>query len=196
MNIYLVRHAELEGAASIFRGQLDLTLNSKGLAQAEKLGQTLSQIKIESIYTSPLKRASETALAIQRFNQSEPKLIVEPAFNNINLGHWQGERKDEIKRKFPDEWQLWLYDTRALKIPDGETITQIEQRAIGRFKQLVADNRDFAIVSHRTILKVLLAYILGIEDNYFWKFEFDYASYSLVEYTSEFGFTLKKFNII
>ena len=60
--IILVRHGETEwNAGQIFRGRIDMELNETGNKQAELLVEYLSDLKIEAIHSSPLKRALRTA---------------------------------------------------------------------------------------------------------------------------------------
>ena len=64
--IILVRHGEtMWNVAEIFRGRIDIELNETGIKQAELLAEYLSNVKIDAIYSSPLKRALKTALQIQ-----------------------------------------------------------------------------------------------------------------------------------
>jgi len=63
--IILARHGETEwNVEEVFRGRIDVELNETGLKQAELLGEYLSKLKIEKVYSSPLKRALRTAHGI------------------------------------------------------------------------------------------------------------------------------------
>ena len=63
--IYLVRHGQtdwnLEGR---YQGRIDIELNSKGREQARKIKEKLKEIKFDKVFSSPLKRALETAKII------------------------------------------------------------------------------------------------------------------------------------
>ncbi len=60
--IILVRHGETEwNVEEIYRGRIDVKLNGVGVKQAELLGRYLSNLKLGAIYSSPLKRALDTA---------------------------------------------------------------------------------------------------------------------------------------
>ena len=63
--IYLVRHGQtdwnLEGR---YQGRIDIKLNSKGIEQAKEIKEKLKEIKFDKVFSSPLKRALETAQII------------------------------------------------------------------------------------------------------------------------------------
>jgi alpha-ribazole phosphatase len=60
--LILVRHGESElNMENIFFGHLDPKLTEKGQGQAQKTKEILSNINYKEIYSSPLKRAVETA---------------------------------------------------------------------------------------------------------------------------------------
>src|SRR4030042_1498004 len=97
--IILARHGETEwNVEEIFRGRIDIELNETGIRQAELLAEYLSGVKIEAIYSSPLKRALKTAEMIASYHQ----LGVEIASGLIDLdyGKWQGLPHQEVKDKY------------------------------------------------------------------------------------------------
>ena len=63
--IYLVRHGQtdwnLEGR---YQGRIDIELNSKGREQASEIKEKLKEVKFDKVFSSPLKRALETAQII------------------------------------------------------------------------------------------------------------------------------------
>jgi broad specificity phosphatase PhoE len=67
--IILIRHGETEwNKEEIFRGRVNIELNETGLKQARLLAEFLADLKIEAIYSSPLKRASKTAEIIVSYH--------------------------------------------------------------------------------------------------------------------------------
>lgn len=72
MNIYLVRHGEVEHNRLGYYSNEDEDLNEKGIEQAEKLKTTVRGLDYDVCYCSPLKRAVHTAEIIN----SQDRLIV------------------------------------------------------------------------------------------------------------------------
>ena len=72
MRLILVRHGATDwNQQRRIQGLSNLGLNETGRGQAEALAQSLKDVKVDAIYTSPLRRAQETARAIGRFHQVE-----------------------------------------------------------------------------------------------------------------------------
>ncbi len=193
--IYLIRHGESEGnKEGKFRGRMDFPLTEQGIQQAKDLRDELKGVKFTAIYTSPLRRAYDTAKILAEPHGLEP--IVEEGFINISLGEWEGMPKEEIKRGYPELWQLWITEPEKLQIPDAETLDQVMERSVAALKRIVREHKGgiVAVVTHRAVLKPMLAGVLGISRPYFWRLHMDTASYSILEYREGRGFTLSLLN--
>jgi len=193
--IILIRHGECEGnIKGMFRGRTDFPLNERGLIQAQDLAQELKSFPLKYIFTSPLSRARQTAEAIGQECGIEVK--VEEQFNNIELGSWEGRLKTEIVKQYPGEWELWINNPEKLRVKDMETLYEVQKRAKACLDSLVSKhNREtFAVVTHRAVLKPLIAACLNIASPYFWKIHLDTASYSLLSYKENRGYCLIQLN--
>lgn len=193
--IILIRHGESQGnIENRFRGRKDYPLNERGRKQALELTEKLSGFNPDIIYSSPLKRAMETAAPLAQ--RCSINIIVEEGFNNISLGNWEGRLKSEISREYPEEWQIWLNTPERLNLSGAETFESVQKRA---FKSLLRiseehSNKTIVVVSHRTTLKPLIAASLSIPEPYFWKIHVDTASYSILTHHIERGFCLYRLN--
>ena len=193
--IYLIRHGESEGnKEGRFRGGEDFPLSKEGKMQVQKLGEALKNSGIELIFSSPLVRAYDTAKAVAATTGA--KIIVEPAFRSIALGSWEGKTREEIEKKFPREFELWLTNPEKLRMPGFEPIPQLKRRANTALRKIIRENtgKTIAVVSHTAVLKVIFAGILNLSPPYFWKVQFATASYSLVKHSLDRGFTIKYLN--
>lgn len=193
--VVLIRHGETKGnREGLFRGQMDFPLNENGLKQARDLARALKNHTLTAIYSSPLARAKTTAEIIAQPHKL--KVEIEPCFNNINLWLWQGRPKAEIKEKFPELWQLWITEPERLELPDGETLNEVQNRSFKALERITQKHsgQTIAIISHRAVLKPLLARALHVAPPYFWKFHLDNGSYSILEFTEERGYILTLLN--
>jgi len=193
--IILIRHGECQGnIESRFRGRKDYPLNERGRKQALELAKELETLAPDAIYSSPLKRAIETATPLAaRFSK---EIIKDEGFNNISFGQWEGLLKSEISKEYPDEWKTWLVAPEKLDMAGVEPMSSIRKRSIESLKRIEArhSGKTVVVVSHRTTLKPLLAAALSIPDPYFWKLHVDTASYSTLLYSKERGFCLYQLN--
>jgi len=193
--IFLVRHGECEGnIKGMFRGRTDFPLNKRGLVQAQDLAQELKSFPIKYIYTSPLSRARQTAEAIAQ--QCGIEVKIEEQFNNIELGSWEGRFKKEIAELYPKEWEIWVNNTEKLKVKGMETLYDVQKRAKICLDNLVSQHNGdtLAVITHRAVLKPLIAACLNIVSPYFWKIHLDTASYSLLSYKEGRGYCLLQLN--
>jgi len=179
--IYLIRHGETEfNRLGIFRGRYEVDLNDNGRSQAGETGRALKDEDIDFILTGPLSRTVGTARIVA--GEIGIDYRVDEAFNNIALGKWQGVEKEKVKRDFPEMWKIWISDAEKLKLPGGESVEEVRQRATKRLLEVVAEEEaSFAVVTHRSVIKGLAASLLGVAAPYFWKFYIDNAAYSVFE---------------
>jgi len=195
--LILIRHGETTmNVKNIFRGRMDVSLTENGLEQARQLADALKTFPVAAVYSSPLRRAMETARFIAGPHNVHPESVEE--FNNICLGEWEGLSKEEVKISQPDLWRQWVSCPEEIAIPGAETLDRIRNR-VGRGLSIIIERhvgKVVAVVTHRSVLKVTLAEILGLKKNFFWKFYLDNCSYSLVEHHPMLGYTLTRMNEI
>lgn len=192
--LVIVRHGETEAnRLGVFRGRLDVALNENGRVQAAALAVALASPPVSAVFTSPLVRAVDTARAVSSEHGLEP--VVDLAFNNIDLGAWQGVEKERVRIEQPEAWRLWQTDPDTLVIPGGETLAGVRSRAHARALELAREfeGRRVVVVTHRSVAKLLAGALLGMESGYFWKFYMDNAGYSVIG-GGPSGFVLLKWN--
>lgn len=91
--IYVVRHGQTDwNFEGRFQGRIDIELNETGREQAERTGEKLNGIKFDKVFSSPLKRALETA----RIITDEPIEIDNRIIERCN-GQLEGKLKTECE---------------------------------------------------------------------------------------------------
>jgi len=169
--IFLVRHGETKwNVKEVFRGQIDIELNETGMQQAGLLAEYLSNIKIDAIYSSALKRALTTAEKIASFHNI--KVVTTPGLMDLNFGEWQGLPRQEVKNRYEELYNKWISHPEQVKIPGGESLSEIRTRATGLVKQVIAQYKgNVILVSHRVVNQVLICALLGLDNSHFWNLE-------------------------
>ena len=95
--IYFVRHGQTEwNKIGRMQGRIDIELNSEGKEQANIVKEKLKGVKFDKVFSSPLKRAKETAQII--CNQ---EIIFDDRLKERFNGELEGKTKNEIEH-FPD----------------------------------------------------------------------------------------------
>ncbi len=117
-------------------------------------------------------------------------------FNNISLGIWEGQPKTEIAERYPGQWKIWLENPERLAVEGAESLDDVLRRSMAALDRGVAKYRGktFAAVTHRTVIKPLLAGCLGIASPYFWKVHMDTGSYSILVHDDLHGYSLFSLN--
>jgi len=183
--IILARHGETKwNVQEIFRGRIDIALNETGIKQAELLAEYLRHLKIEAIYSSPLKRALKTAEVIA----SHHKLAVEitPGLIDFNYGKWQGLPHQEVKDKYNELYAEWISHPDQVKIPAGESLNDVRKRAIGVVDEVTAKHEGtIVLLSHRVVNKVLICALLGLDNSHFWNIKQDTCGITTFTYENE-----------
>jgi broad specificity phosphatase PhoE len=176
--ITLVRHGKADApAGDRFRGREDFALSSEGRAQAGRVAQALDGHGIDLVVSSPLLRARQTAETIAR--ALGVSLEIDPDLTDIDCGAWTGLTLDEVKDRWPAQWDVWLRSPRDASIPGGEGLVDLSARAlraVARIAQEVGENVCF--VSHRAVLKLICLDALGTGPGGFWRIRLDTASVS------------------
>ncbi len=191
--LILVRHGETEwNVAEIFRGRIDIELNETGMKQAALLAEYLADLKIDAIYSSPLKRALKTAEIIAGYHQLDVEII--PGLIDFNYGKWQGLPHQEVKDKYKELYAEWISSPERVKIPAGESLDEVRERARGVVNDVIAkDKGTIALVSHRVVNKVLICALLGLDNSHFWNIRQDTCGISTFTYQNG-RFILTKHN--
>ena len=171
--IILARHGETEwNVAEVFRGRIDVELNATGVKQAELLARYLSKLKIDAVYSSPLKRALKTAEMIAGYHKLDVEIA--PGLIDFNYGEWQGLPHQEVKDKYKELYAEWVENPHLVRMPAGETLSDVRKRAIGVVDEAIAEYAGTAIlVSHRVVNKVSICALLGLDNSHFWNIRLD-----------------------
>nr|WP_294491455.1 histidine phosphatase family protein [uncultured Mediterraneibacter sp.] len=175
MILYIVRHGETDwNLAHRIQGRTDIELNDYGRHLAEETARGMEDIPIDIGYTSPLKRARETARII--LGKRKTPLFDEPRIQEISFGSYEGlfsSGEDEKSRAF----NLFFTDTKHYVPPgDGETIRQLYERTGNFLSEIISGeelkDKRILISTHGAAMTALLNRIKGnVSVEHFWKDE-------------------------
>lgn len=182
-SIYLVRHGQTAwNREEIFRGRTDVPLDETGLKQAELVGAYFKEIKIHSIYSSPLSRAWQTAERIARVHHLKVQALE--GIIDMSFGNWEGRAHQEIMETDPETYRQWREEPQFARLPGGETLEDVRRRAMASLEMVIEKHPEetLILVSHRVVNKVLLCGILGIDNAHFWQIAQDTTAINLIRY--------------
>ena len=164
MRVLLARHGQTDwNAAGKIQGVSDVPLNERGREQAAALaGRVLDAGAISAVYTSPLKRARETAEIIGRRLGLEPVPVA--ALTELNFGDWEGCSWEEIGRRWPEQFAAYSADRRNYAPPNGESYAEMLGRAwpfVDALRRMPGDAAALC-VCHSAVMRGLLAREQGL----------------------------------
>jgi probable phosphoglycerate mutase len=143
-------------------GNRDIPLNAEGLGQARAVAAALAPFSITDIVSSPLLRAVQTAEILGEARGSA--VSRDPRLATFRVGKWEAMGYDDVART--PEYQRFRADPLHEKLPGGEDLGGIRDRAVGAVDQALRDapaGEHLALVTHLGIVRVLLAHYLGMD---------------------------------
>lgn len=174
-------------------GHTEIELNEKGRKQAERLALRLKDETVAAIYSSPLRRARETAEEIARFHGLE--VVTEDGLKEVDAGELDGLTFKEMMERYGDFLKEWLKDDPSLKMPGGESIAELQQRTWPAVGRMVRDHPDGVVilVSHAFAILSIICKAIGLSLSHFRRLRLSTASISILNF-GERGTSLALFN--
>ena len=185
MKIYLTRHGEtIWNTEGKMQGWKNSNLTSKGIRNAEKLGEHLSNIDFDYIYCSPLGRAKETAEHILK--DRNLNVIYDNNLKEMNFGIWEGVSNSEVDLLYAEQkFNFWnqphLYET-----IEGESFELLLLRVSQWFEKMKKAhiNDTILVVTHTCVIKSLYSILKNLPLEEFWAPPFIYdTSLTILEVT-------------
>ena len=159
--LLLVRHGETDwNLDGRFQGHADPPLNATGRTQARELAAALAARSFAAVYSSPLRRAFETAEVIAESQGLRP--IPIEGLREVDVGAWQGLSREEVEQRFPQQFGRWLAFGQGWE--DGETYDEMGRRVVAALVQLAGRHEDenLLAVTHGGPIRAALAAARGI----------------------------------
>jgi broad specificity phosphatase PhoE len=191
LKLILVRHGKTywNEERRIQGGDSDIELNDTGLEQARKLADFLQNEPIISILSSPLQRAMATAEVIASHHRLHVE--IDQGLRELKVGELEGMSVSNLSTTFSQFLLQWWQDREAMKLPNGESLAELQQRAwevierlLERHKTSPEHNEDttVVVVSHYFVILAIILKALDLPLDYFTKFKVDPGGVSILEF--------------
>lgn len=155
--IHFIRHGLIDDTlAGKYIGTTDAPLSDRGRMDLRKLDYEYKYPGTQVVFTSPLKRCTETAKIL--YPEQNPLVIDN--LSECNFGEWEGKTADELKND-PD-FKKWLAGDSSVKPPRGESNADFTRRVCKMFESIVeglmkTGTTESVIVTHGGVIMTLLA---------------------------------------
>ena len=151
------------------------------MKQAKRLGLTLSEMEIGAIYSSPLKRALNTAQAIANYHQLAVQ--IERDLRELEVGELEGTALDRLGTDFSRFLIQWRQGNGAEKLPGGESLTDLRDRAWPAIQHIVDKNEGIVVmVSHYFVILTIICAALGMPSTSIGRFRVQVGSMSILDF--------------
>lgn len=165
---------------------MDPGLSDRGRAQAGLLASRLKGQPFAGLYTSPLRRALETASVLAESVGFRPQSV--DGLQEIRLGAWEGKTVEEIRTTYGDAYDRWLDGPLdAAGPPGGEGVRAFQRRAVATLEGLRRGHPDgdLLIVTHGGVIRVYLCHILGLDLNRMFRIKADNTAVTEILFNRE-----------
>ena len=182
LKLILVRHAITEDNKGCkLSGHIDSILSEEGKKQIKDLNKFLQLEKIDKIYTTTSSRTKYTVEEIAQERNIE--IIEKDTLKEISFGDFEGLDFNEIKDRYPDEFQKMIDEGYNYRYPNGESLVDSYNRVVKEIKDIVNnnDNKNILICSHGGTIRNILTYLISNSYNYHWNFRIDNCSVTTLE---------------
>ena len=164
VKLFLMRHGQtIWNEEGRYQGSRDIELTRAGIRQAKLAAKYLSKVNFSKIYSSPLKRALDTAKILNK--KSGPGVIIRDDLVEVDFGKWEGLKFHQISKKYHDDYYNWLDDPYTNPPTDGESFARLSKRTTSEIGKIINENEDganIAVVSHGGAILSLLVHWLKI----------------------------------
>jgi len=194
MTLYLIRHGITQAnKENRFAGRSDEELHHEGREQIRSVGEVLRNQNIAAIYCGPAKRTVQSAEILGSILAVPSRSI--PELDEIDVSHWDGLTKEEIRQQYGDEYPTWLSEPQSFSLPGCETLKQVQERAVRGVARILGDHisGNLLLVSHLIVLRCLVLYYKRLEIKDFRSIKIDNGSVISVSKPQEGGMAVDFF---
>jgi broad specificity phosphatase PhoE len=185
LTLYFLRH----GQSAMNRGDIlcgcgvDPDLTSEGIQMAREFGDAYRVFPFQAIFCSPLRRTRATALPISELSGLVPEIRED--LKEIDYGKWEGLEREEVLRKYRDDYLRWEADPASHPPTGGETAIGLAARALRVVDEIKErfQKGPVLVVSHKATIRAVLCALFDIDVRHFrHRFDCPVASLSIIEF--------------
>lgn len=168
MSLFLARAGRTRlSAEGRFTGRLDPGLDEHGIAQARKAAAALAAEGVGSVFTSPLRRARETAETIAEACTAEVRVIDD--LTDVDVGTWAGLTREEAAATAPEEFDLFFRSPAAGVFQGGERMWGALERVSGALESIGQHAEGATVaVTHELPIRLVLLRLRRLDGTALW----------------------------
>jgi phosphoserine phosphatase len=168
-HLFLTRHGEtIWNTKKMMQGWKDSPLTEKGIDQARRLANRLSDLTLNGIYSSTSDRAIATAEIIK--GERSLKVMKLDSLRELSFGDWEGKTFEENEKASPDEWLTFWEKPHLFSSKTVESFNSVQQRMAEAVENIIMKHpsENICIVTHGIALKLLMNYFENVPLENLW----------------------------
>jgi len=176
---HLLRHGEHVLQGRVLAGRTPgIGLSARGRSEIAAVADRFAQEPITALYSSPLQRTSETAEIIAE--RLDLPIGYREDMLELDFGEWTGLTFDDVRAD--ERWRLWSTCRSIATVPGGESMRQVQERAVKALVELGQTHHDgtVVVVSHGDVIRAALLFALGMPLDLYARIEVGLASISSI----------------
>ena len=154
--VHFIRHGETEqNALKVWQGHTDTPLNKKGLEQAKLLSERINS-RVTKVFSSDLKRASQTASFLSSSS------ILRDNLREINVGDFTGKSVKDTYTSNHEIFQSLQND--SFQFPNGESVQEFKDRVRNELEYIfnqTEEDSETVVVTHGFFIGTAIGLTLG-----------------------------------
>lgn len=179
--LVLVRHTEPEeDARGRCYGRLDVGLSPAGLEHAARLVEELAGFAPDAVYTSPRRRAIDTAGPIAAARGLAP--VVDERLRELDFGDFEGRTYEEIERAEPELYRAWMDTPTEVRFPGGESYDDLRRRAVAACDAIRGRHATSLVVTHGGVVRAAVATWLELPAASIFRLDQSYGGVTVVDW--------------
>jgi broad specificity phosphatase PhoE len=180
VTVFLLRHGETAwNKQGRVMGRTQVPLDADGIKQIQKIAPLVAPLELDGIYTSPLRRAVQTARVVAE--GTNLPIRKSEGLNEIAFGDWAGRYFDDLVHDAL--YRSFIKSPAKTVLPGGETISDVQRRGlsvINEAAQKVPGGR-FLFVSHGDVIRAILSHYMKLPLNEYRRLRVDNGSLSALQ---------------
>lgn len=176
--VLLIRHAHsTANLKGILAGRNNrVGLSPRGKSEAQALSDQLSNVQLDAIYSSPLKRCLDTIAPLLTGSKKKVGLLED--LIEMEYGKWSGKQLRQLAKN--PMWGSIQNRPSMVRFPGGESFLEMSTRANQAVLDAAKGKDRIAIVSHGDVIKAIVAFHLGMSLDTFQRISIDPASITIL----------------
>ncbi|MBQ9828044.1 MAG: histidine phosphatase family protein [Lachnospiraceae bacterium] len=160
--IYIIRHGQTEmNNRKVFQGRSDVSMNEEGLRQAEEAAEFLKDIRFDKVWSSPLKRAVQTAEIVA----PGADIMIDDRLIEMDYGPYEGMDLTDP----PPEIVTFFSDFVNNPAPAGmERLDSVVKRTGEFMEERCRTEENVLITTHAIAMKGILEYLTPESRGSYW----------------------------